>query len=207
MMLPVWSITNFRTWLIQNVSQYCSQSKKRFFSSKSRFEMSWRWGDHLWGKSLLSGFSYNGVLCSRWQLFRLFRIKAFLIFPFALLLHFLPSWKEGNFVMWTLTGTRKSRGGKNHAQDFFKFLTRKRWKFFPGAKMAEMPTSTTDVPDVPTVTIVHKVKSKHGYTEIHSTAEGFGDNTKVLFLKWSLPADVIRSRSYVHTIPGYFFSF
>ena len=46
--------------------------------------------------------------------------------------------------------------------------------------MAEMPTSTDVVPDVPTVTVVHKVKSKLGYTEIHSTAEGFGDNQKVL---------------------------
>ena len=46
--------------------------------------------------------------------------------------------------------------------------------------MADMP-SGPEVPDVPTVTIVHKVKSKLGYTEIHSTAEGFGDNEKVNF--------------------------
>ena len=52
--------------------------------------------------------------------------------------------------------------------------------------MAEMPT-TSDVPDVPTVTVVHKVKSKLGYTEIHSTAEGFGDNQKVQY----------RSRSWI----------
>ena len=44
--------------------------------------------------------------------------------------------------------------------------------------MADMP-SGPEVPDVPTVTIVHKVKSKLGYTEIHSTAQGFGENEKV----------------------------
>ena len=55
-----------------------------------------------------------------------------------------------------------------------------KWTIKQEAKMAEMPTSTDVVPDVPTVTVVHKVKSKLGYTEIHSTAEGFGDNPKVL---------------------------
>jgi hypothetical protein len=45
--------------------------------------------------------------------------------------------------------------------------------------MADMPTGGADVPDVPTVTVVHKVKSKLGYTEIHSTAPGFGENEKV----------------------------
>jgi len=48
--------------------------------------------------------------------------------------------------------------------------------------MADMPTGGLDVvPDVPTVTVVHKVKSKLGYTEIHSTASGFGENEKVNF--------------------------
>lgn len=46
--------------------------------------------------------------------------------------------------------------------------------------MAEMVSGSADVvPDVPTVTVVHKVKSKLGYTEIHSTAPGFGENEKV----------------------------
>ncbi len=48
--------------------------------------------------------------------------------------------------------------------------------------MADMP-SGPEVPDVPTVTVVHKVKSKLGYTEIHSTAEGFGENEKVIRIK------------------------
>lgn len=45
--------------------------------------------------------------------------------------------------------------------------------------MAEMVSGSGDVPDVPSVTVVHKVKSKLGYTEIHSTAPGFGENEKV----------------------------
>ncbi len=52
--------------------------------------------------------------------------------------------------------------------------------------MADMP-SGPEVPDVPTVTVVHKVKSKLGYTEIHSTAEGFGENEKVIIITSSDP--------------------
>ena len=60
--------------------------------------------------------------------------------------------------------------------------------------MADMP-SGPEVPDVPTVTVVHKVKSKLGYTEIHSTAEGFGENEKVI-PRAELPPWSLTSQAY-----------
>ena len=36
------------------------------------------------------------------------------------------------------------------------------------------------VPDVTAPKVVHRVKSKMGYTEMHTTAPGFGENVRVL---------------------------
>ena len=35
------------------------------------------------------------------------------------------------------------------------------------------------VPDVTAPKVVHRVKSKMGYTEMHTTAPGFGENVRV----------------------------
>ncbi len=37
----------------------------------------------------------------------------------------------------------------------------------------------SELPDVAVVTMVHKVKSKLGYTEIQTPAPGFGENDQV----------------------------
>ena len=37
---------------------------------------------------------------------------------------------------------------------------------------------TPGVPDVTAPKVVHRVKSKMGYTEMHTTAPGFGENVR-----------------------------
>ncbi len=43
---------------------------------------------------------------------------------------------------------------------------------------APPPGVGSDVPDVTAPTIVHRVKSKMGYTEMHTAAPGFGENVR-----------------------------
>ena len=50
--------------------------------------------------------------------------------------------------------------------------------------MAALPAGGGDaadsgVPDVTAPKVVHRVKSKMGYTEMHTTAPGFGENVRV----------------------------
>ena len=47
--------------------------------------------------------------------------------------------------------------------------------------MAELADSGAELPDVAVVTMVHKVKSKLGYTEIQTPAPGFGENDQISF--------------------------
>ena len=39
-----------------------------------------------------------------------------------------------------------------------------------------MASPNAELPDVTAPTMVHKVKSKLGYTEMHTTAPGFGED-------------------------------
>ena len=40
------------------------------------------------------------------------------------------------------------------------------------------PEAPPGVPDVTAPKVVHRVKSKMGYTEMHTTAPGFGENVR-----------------------------
>ena len=57
--------------------------------------------------------------------------------------------------------------------------------------MAALPAGGGDaadsgVPDVTAPKVVHRVKSKMGYTEMHTTAPGFGENVRVPLLSFPL---------------------
>ena len=51
------------------------------------------------------------------------------------------------------------------------------------------------VPDVTAPKVVHRVKSKMGYTEMHTTAPGFGENVCALGPEILLPMGLVKLRN------------